>query len=90
MTPKLSSVNQLLFFAGAVGVLYVVFRGRKLLTEDLNPASRENLVTRAVRGEDKTVTLFDKPFAYLQLAFGDEETQRRAEAFLGESQRAAQ
>lgn len=53
-------------FAAAAAVAYVVIRGKKVLTEDLNPASDKNLayraasaITQAVSG-DESATLGTK------------------------------
>lgn len=80
--PKGDAGAILVVAAGLLVAGFVVARGRRLITEDLNPASRENIVYQGAAGEAGTIKGMDKLFAYTDLLFGGPAEKERARNFL--------
>lgn len=60
----------------------IVTRWKKLITEDLNPTSRENFVYQGIADETGTVRMMDSFFAYTDLLHPDAERRQQARNYL--------
>lgn len=80
--PKGDPAALLLVAGGLLFLGFFVTRGRKLITQDLNPASQENIVYQGFKGDNDTVRGFDKIFIYTDLWFGGPTEKQRARNYL--------